>query len=465
MKTKFIGIEGFDTIESISPKKNSVKKLTNTQKTVRFIKRASKLCAKSFKKTGVRAKSLAKLQIKSAKTKKASAPSVTARAYSSQRGAQHMNGSTRISPLRKRTLIAVLASLAVITVSAVTVAGALSSPNNTEKKVESAKPGIVTNITATVPVQTMPAVTPTAPIKADSNDLHVTDNCASLTIDGELIGYTNEPEALEAALDKLLVDFREGYDDQTTTEFANDVAVEGCAYDKTVTYMTAEELMNAAEGRFSISLSTDWVYDEDIPYETEVEYDDDEDTDYEKVTQEGENGTQTVHVRVTYVDGEYVDSTVTTVETVKEPVSEKITYGTKEPEKKSGSSTGSFMWPAPHTHSISSYMEWRWGRMHNGIDIAGGGDYGQPFVAADGGTVTWAGNDGGGYGNYVIVDHGNGYETVYAHACELAVSTGEYVSQGQTLGYIGSTGNSTGPHLHFEVRLGGDYMNPLDYVS
>ena len=123
------------------------------------------------------------------------------------------------------------------------------------------------------------------------------------------------------------------------------------------------------------------------------------------------------------------------------------------------------MWPVPHTHNITSYMEWRWGRMHNGIDIAGGGDYGQPFVAADGGTVIWSGDDGGGYGNYVMIDHGNGYITVYGHASELACSTGDYVSQGQTIGYIGSTGNSTGPHLHFEIRLNGDYQDPLGYVS
>ena len=103
--------------------------------------------------------------------------------------------------------------------------------------------------------------------------------------------------------------------------------------------------------------------------------------------------------------------------------------------------------------------------MHQGIDIAGGGDYGQPIVAADGGKVTWAGNDGGGYGNYVMIDHGNGYMTVYAHACEVACSTGDYVSQGDTIAYCGSTGNSTGPHVHFEIRVDGTQVDPLGYVS
>ena len=134
-----------------------------------------------------------------------------------------------------------------------------------------------------------------------------------------------------------------------------------------------------------------------------------------------------------------------------------VTYG-------SGEASGAFMWPLPHTHNITSEMGWRWGRMHNGIDIAGGGDYGMPFVAADGGEVIWAGNDGGGYGNYVMIDHGNGYMTVYGHASELNCYAGQTVSQGDVIGFVGSTGNSTGPHLHFEIRYNGEYQDPLNYV-
>ncbi len=72
---------------------------------------------------------------------------------------------------------------------------------------------------------------------------------------------------------------------------------------------------------------------------------------------------------------------------------------------------------------------------------------------------------GSGYGNYFIIDHGNGYMTVYAHACEVACSTGDYVSQGDTIAYCGSTGNSTGPHVHFEIRVDGTQVDPLGYVS
>ncbi len=103
--------------------------------------------------------------------------------------------------------------------------------------------------------------------------------------------------------------------------------------------------------------------------------------------------------------------------------------------------------------------------MHNGIDIAGGDDYGQPIIASDSGTVTWSGDDGGGYGNYVVIDHGNGYTTIYGHASELACSTGDYVNQGDVIAYVGSTGNSTGPHLHFEIRENDEPIDPLGFVS
>ncbi len=103
-------------------------------------------------------------------------------------------------------------------------------------------------------------------------------------------------------------------------------------------------------------------------------------------------------------------------------------------------------------------------KMHSGIDITGGGINGKPVVAARNGTVIFAGWQGG-YGNYVIVDHGNGITTCYAHCSTLLVSKGEKVMQGQQIANVGSTGNSTGPHLHFEVRINGATTQPLNYVN
>jgi murein DD-endopeptidase MepM/ murein hydrolase activator NlpD len=100
-------------------------------------------------------------------------------------------------------------------------------------------------------------------------------------------------------------------------------------------------------------------------------------------------------------------------------------------------------------------------RMHNGVDLAGSS--GTPIKAAAGGTVAYAGVRGG-YGNTVIIDHGNQYATLYGHASSLHVSAGEKVSAGETIAAVGSTGLATGPHLHFEVRLLGVPVNPLNYL-
>jgi len=103
----------------------------------------------------------------------------------------------------------------------------------------------------------------------------------------------------------------------------------------------------------------------------------------------------------------------------------------------------------------------RWGRMHEGIDIAA--TIGTPIHAAASGTVIHAGWLGG-YGNLVVVDHGDGLATAYAHASAILVAVGQQVSQGDTLSLVGSTGNSTGPHLHFEVRVNGSAVDPLLYL-
>lgn len=134
-----------------------------------------------------------------------------------------------------------------------------------------------------------------------------------------------------------------------------------------------------------------------------------------------------------------------------------------------------YTWPVPGFYYLSSeWNEDRYTYNHGAIDIAGGGIMGARVVAADGGTVAYAYSGcphnypkngscgcGGGYGNYVMIDHGNGKITIYAHLTSVAVSTGQYVSKGQTVGSVGTTGYSTGPHLHFECRLNGVKYNPM----
>jgi murein DD-endopeptidase MepM/ murein hydrolase activator NlpD len=122
-------------------------------------------------------------------------------------------------------------------------------------------------------------------------------------------------------------------------------------------------------------------------------------------------------------------------------------------------SSSGLIWPCDGV--VVSGFGMRWGRMHEGIDI--GCAYGTPNRAAASGRVIYAGWLGG-YGNLVVVDHGNGLSTAYAHASSILVSVGQTVSQGQTVSLVGSTGNSSGPHLHFEVRVNGSAVDPMRYL-
>ena len=130
---------------------------------------------------------------------------------------------------------------------------------------------------------------------------------------------------------------------------------------------------------------------------------------------------------------------------------------------------GYFAWPVPGYSWISSPFGWRtlYGKpdFHTGIDIAGRNIYGKPIIACNTGQVVKVAYYTTGYGYHVMIDHGDNNWTVYAHMSSIAVKQGEWVAQGQVIGYVGSTGNSTGPHLHFEVRINGERKNPLDYVS
>lgn len=132
--------------------------------------------------------------------------------------------------------------------------------------------------------------------------------------------------------------------------------------------------------------------------------------------------------------------------------------------------TGSLAWPAPFSTRVTSRYGTRSDpftgetRSHSGIDIDGYGCEGSAVTAADGGTVITASYSDG-YGNYIIIDHGNGMQTLYAHMSGLAVGEGSGVSQGQTIGYVGATGRATGTHLHFEVFVNGSRTDPAGYFG
>lgn len=205
-------------------------------------------------------------------------------------------------------------------------------------------------------------------------------------------------------------------------------------------------------------------YLDDVSYN--IEYTDSADLyqgDY-KVTSKGEYGKADVMAKATYVNGEETERTILSSVTLKEPVTEYRLRGTKV--RPTWMPTGSFRWPT--SGRISSYFGGRkspggiGSTNHKGIDIAV--PRGTPIYAADGGTVTYSGWMSG-YGYLVQIDHGNGYVTRYGHNSSLTVNVGQHVYKGQQVARAGSTGNSTGNHCHFEVKINGTSVNPLSYLS
>ena len=223
------------------------------------------------------------------------------------------------------------------------------------------------------------------------------------------------------------------------------------------------DTLNVKEQIPALSIKTvDHIqYVEPIPCPEEVREDASMFKGESKIQSEGVPGESLVTADVTYVNGVEEGRNVVSTVTQKEPTPTVKVVGTKEKPKTA--STGQLGWPV--RGRITSYFGSRhiFGKtsFHSGLDIAA--PSGTPIHAADGGKVTFAGRKGS-YGNLVIITHDNGMQTYYGHNSALLVSAGQRVHKGQTIAKCGSTGRSTGPHCHFEVRLHGKAVNPLNYL-
>lgn len=215
---------------------------------------------------------------------------------------------------------------------------------------------------------------------------------------------------------------------------------------------------------------------QDIPYETETRYDNTKYSNYEETIQEGVVGSQLVTSKVQKVNGQVesavIDNSATQV--LKEPVKRIIVKGTKQRGGSGGVNSGLssnskvegyWLWPTRTPYYVSSSYGYRWGVLHDGMDIAGAG-FGSPIYASNNGIVV-ASSYKYDNGEYIVINHNNGYYTMYAHLAERYVSVGQEVSQGDTIGSMGRTGAATGVHLHFGLWRGYPYsrgsssMNPM----
>ena len=239
--------------------------------------------------------------------------------------------------------------------------------------------------------------------------------------------------------------------------------------EETVIYVGDRFLINQEEPFLAVTVTRLETYDVPTDYETEHYEDSTRYVGSYVTVQNGEYGTDRITANVSYINGVEVRRKEITRITMTEPVTEIIYDGTKPlPDKLPASiqnvEVGQFYWPvggADGGHINEMMYGYGGYYRHSGIDI--GAPYGTPIYAADSGTVIlsqWY----YGYGNCIMIQHSNGVVTVYGHASYLHVGVGEWVTQGQQIADVGATGQASGNHLHFEVRIDGTCYNPINYL-
>lgn len=284
---------------------------------------------------------------------------------------------------------------------------------------------------------------------------------SALIVNGETVACV-QASGLDKLLDARLMSYYiEGAENEA--EFVDNVKFETGYYlsDELSDITEVETIVNSLQVKTISRFNTDVS----IPYSTTKVKTDTRPMGYYEVTTEGKKGINRKSVVVESINGEEKSRTEVAAQVISEPVNRVITIGAavvkvSSSEKTNVTSAG-FICPIERgKFTISSY--YGDGRNHKAIDLAA--NKGVAIFAAAGGTVTYAGYDGD-YGYNVIVDHGNGIKTRYAHASYLTVSRGQAVSQGDMIAAVGSTGYSTGNHLHFEVIINGTRVNPAPYIG
>lgn len=248
--------------------------------------------------------------------------------------------------------------------------------------------------------------------------------------------------------------------------YANDMSVselKALNPDFDINRLMIGDVLNVKELTPTLSVKTTdhVVYTESIACPVETKEDSSMYKGTSKIITQGVEGEAQIEANITYVNGVEQEREILSNTTLREPTTTVKAVGTKEKPKTA--SKGTYQWPI--RGRINSYFGGRkiFGSYsyHSGIDISA--SHGAAIKAADGGTVTFAGWKGS-YGKLVIITHDNGTQTYYGHNSELLVSAGQKVYQGQTIAKAGSTGRSTGTHCHFEIRVHGSAVNPLNYL-
>ena len=278
-----------------------------------------------------------------------------------------------------------------------------------------------------------------------------------LVVNGVSVGCA-DTALINEALSNRIAQFNNIEPCECQSEFCADVAVEeGYFLESEVSSISAlADSISALDVKTTAKVS----YEQSVPYNTVTNKTEDKQVGYTQIDQKGENGIRLISSGVVYINGVKTEETTESVEIIKEPVDEILTVGTAKPKNSSVTAGSGFRFPLPAGTWELSCPYGKNG--HKGVDLRA--PLSTSIMAAASGRVTLAGRYRD-YGNCVIIDHGNGISTLYAHASRLCVNEGDYVSAGEVIALVGSTGNSTGNHLHFEVYIGSDRVNPQPYIG
>lgn len=281
------------------------------------------------------------------------------------------------------------------------------------------------------------------------------DTLAVISVDGEQAGVCRTADDAQALLDRVKAQYTTAADENA--DFLQDVRVDSVVAQTSLTDDLGTLYSDLAP-RLDVTSTRAVTYTETIPYETITQENDQLDQTYRATLQEGSAGEAVVTAEIQTVDGQEHGRTILARTVLSEATDEIVEVGTRNV----GIGTGEFDLPV-YGYTFTSGFKWRWGKLHSGVDLAV--TEGTPVYAADNGKVIVAEDSGNGYGNYIIIDHQNGFKTLYGHNSELLVSVGDIVAKGDKIALSGNTGNSTGPHLHFEVHVNDEKVDPQQYLA
>ena len=274
-----------------------------------------------------------------------------------------------------------------------------------------------------------------------------------VAVEGECVALVEDETVAEEVVDRV----KEEYKNASTTqvEIEEETSIEKMELengDEKPELLTAREASEQIINEQKLTVKTIEVVEEEesVEYKTIEKKSDMLNLGEVQVEQQGQEGKSLVTKKVIKENGVVISEDVLEQETLVESISEIVVSG-----------TAGLMQPV-YGYLLTSEFGPRWGRQHNGIDMAL--QEGSPVYAAKDGTVTWSGYKES-YGNLIIIDHGDGMETYYAHCSRLDVAAGQQITAGQQIAAVGSTGNSTGPHLHFELRIGGIACDPAPWLG